>query len=98
MLKLVERRATKKPVVGFYAKVDGNRIPVVWRRTEASLHHATINGRRALCGAEEHLQAYAAADGDLSRHLLTCNDCAELVFRERPKLEQEPTEARRRSG
>jgi len=84
MLKMVERPVTKKPVVKFYTKVDGARIPVVWRRTEESLIHATIDGRAALCAAEVALKMHNSGDqGDLSRHLLTCNDCAELVFRVR---------------
>lgn len=84
MLKMVERPVTKKPAVRFYAKVDGERIPAVWRRTEDSLIHATTNGREALCGAEVTLKLHSAGDqNDLSRHLLACNDCAELVFRVR---------------
>ena len=82
MLKMVERPVTKKPVVKFYTKVGADRIPVVWRRTEESLIHATIDGRAALCAAEVTLKMHNSGDqGDLSRHLLTCKSISTRTVR-----------------
>lgn len=84
MLRLLESAPKKTRVpVSFYAKIDGRRVPAVWRRTETSPIHATTDGKKALCGDEAALLPHSTRDNglDLSKHSASCNDCAELVFR-----------------
>lgn len=81
-LRIVKTKS-KKSAVLFYAKSEGRRVPAVWRRTEVSVIHGTVDGRTALCGDPTALLPHSPHDDDLSWHDAACNDCAELMFRVR---------------
>lgn len=68
----------------FFVKINGERHPARWYRTAESLHHASADGRRALCGSPTPLMTGEDPRRrgiDLSNDLLTCLECAGQVFR-----------------
>src|SRR5882672_11289492 len=65
MLRLVDQKKPTTSSPRFYAKVEGHRVPAVWRRTEVSTIHATVDGRVALCGDQTMLLPHSVHDGAL---------------------------------